>query len=496
MIFKVDFEKAFDFVRWDYLDDVLKSFGFGDKWRGWIRGCLNSSIGITIDESLISSHLFYADDAVFIGEWDTSDINIIVKVLKCCYMALGLKINIQKSKLMGFGVHSDEVTSITRLVGCSTFPAPFNYLGVKVGGHLTLLKLVRSSISLYHMSIFKVPIRVLNHLESIRKNFFNDIGGSSRKMTWISWNKVLASKKKGGLGVSSFFTTNREKSLKYQFPRLYALEKCKLIMVAEKIRHDGLSSSYRHPLRGGAEEDQQSLLQAHVTKLVLPQMLDRWTWSLDSSGDFLVKSLPTRLDLSLRGVDISISSIVCPLCDASVESSSHIFFTCPLVCQVRSKVSRWWELDDPVLHSYDGWLTWFNNIRLSKNLKALFEKAARYKAVVWLGRSTTVSVVVIVVDSVAGGRWSNLIVPAIGVVRKRVPNSNGRLGISSLMKCTSAIRQMAYGAVPDALDEYLQMGALTARKSLQLFCKAIMELYGEAFLRKPTYTAWKNSAYH
>ncbi|GKD24037.1 ALP1-like protein [Tanacetum coccineum] len=45
------------------------------------------------------------------------------------------------------------------------------------------------------------------------------------------------------------------------------------------------------------------------------------------------------------------------------------------------------------------------------------------------------------------------------------------------MKCTSAIRQMAYRAVPDALDEYLQIGATTARKSLRLFCKAIMELY-------------------
>nr|GEX05085.1 hypothetical protein [Tanacetum cinerariifolium] len=67
----------------------------------------------------------------------------------------------------------------------------------------------------------------------------------------------------------------------------------------------------------------------------------------------------------------------------------------------------------------------------------------------------------------------------------------GRLGISLLMKCTIAIRQMAYRVNPDALDEYLKMGATTARKSLQLFCKAIMELYGEEFLRKPTYTDMK-----
>ncbi|GJV76142.1 hypothetical protein Tco_1507726 [Tanacetum coccineum] len=40
-----------------------------------------------------------------------------------------------------------------------------------------------------------------------------------------------------------------------------------------------------------------------------------------------------------------------------------------------------------------------------------------------------------------------------------------RVGISSLMKCTSAIRQIAYGAVPDALDEYMQIGRLIVVKS-------------------------------
>ncbi|GKC04382.1 RNA-directed DNA polymerase, eukaryota [Tanacetum coccineum] len=33
MIFKVDFEKAFDSVKWDYLDETLNSFSFGLKWR-------------------------------------------------------------------------------------------------------------------------------------------------------------------------------------------------------------------------------------------------------------------------------------------------------------------------------------------------------------------------------------------------------------------------------------------------------------------------------
>ncbi|GJY39761.1 hypothetical protein Tco_0426125 [Tanacetum coccineum] len=38
----------------------------------------------------------------------------------------------------------------------------------------------------------------------------------------------------------------------------------------------------------------------------------------------------------------------------------------------------------------------------------------------------------------------------------------GKAGISALVKCTSAIRQLAYAAVPDSLDEYLQIGEKTS----------------------------------
>ncbi|GJS69464.1 RNA-directed DNA polymerase, eukaryota [Tanacetum coccineum] len=237
LIFKVDFEKAFDSIRWDYLDEVLLNFGFGSKWRGWIKGCLSSSLGsvlvngcpttefkfykglkqgdplspflfilvmeslhlafskvinagffkgINLNESLTLSHFFYADDAVFVGKWEVSNISAIVNVLNIFHMASGLKINIQKSKLMGVGVSKEEVESAARYVGCSTFSTPFTYLGITVGknmakisswddhinklsarlskwkskllsigGRFTLIKSVLSSIPLYHMSLFK-----------------------------------------------------------------------------------------------------------------------------------------------------------------------------------------------------------------------------------------------------------------------------------------------------------------------------------------------------
>ncbi|GJW59224.1 hypothetical protein Tco_0105955, partial [Tanacetum coccineum] len=37
LFFKVDFAKAYDSVRWDFLLDVLEAFGFGSTWCTWIR---------------------------------------------------------------------------------------------------------------------------------------------------------------------------------------------------------------------------------------------------------------------------------------------------------------------------------------------------------------------------------------------------------------------------------------------------------------------------
>ncbi|GJT89558.1 RNA-directed DNA polymerase, eukaryota, partial [Tanacetum coccineum] len=81
--------------------------------------------------------------------------------------------------------------------------------------------------------------------------------------------------------------------------------------------------------------------------------------------------LPTRLNLSLKGIDVL--TIVYPLCYASVEFGSRIFFSCPMARQLWRKLMRWCQLEDIDLASYDDWLIWLNSSRLSKQLKEILE---------------------------------------------------------------------------------------------------------------------------
>ncbi|GJR82532.1 RNA-directed DNA polymerase, eukaryota [Tanacetum coccineum] len=199
LIFKVDFAKAYDSVRWDYLLDVLHAFGFGPNGVGdplapylfiLIMESLHISFsravsdgffkGIDIQGSTSISHLFYADDAVFIGEWSEANLVNLVRILKCFYLlAFGWVVGVEG------GVRCRR-SSVYCSSGCAVLQTPFKYLGISVGnqmsrksawentiqklhsrlskwkvktlsvgGRLTLLKSVLGSSPLYNMSIYK-----------------------------------------------------------------------------------------------------------------------------------------------------------------------------------------------------------------------------------------------------------------------------------------------------------------------------------------------------
>lgn len=291
LIFKVDFEKAYDSINWKYLCDILKIMGFGDKWCAWTDACLKSSsmsilvngsptakfclergvrqgdplspflfilaaeglnamvnnavdrgvfkgIKVGID-NVVVSHLQYADDTIFFGEWDKENARNLMCILKCFEKVSGFKVNLNKSRLYGVGVNSDEVVNMARWMQCSVGEFPFTYLGLPIGecmrresawrvvvekikkrlcgwkaktmsfrGRLTLVKSVLGSLPLYYFSIFRVPLCVTKKLESIRKDFFLGGVGENKKLAWIKWDKVLASYEARGLNIGSLRAKN------------------------------------------------------------------------------------------------------------------------------------------------------------------------------------------------------------------------------------------------------------------------------------------------
>ena len=62
----------------------------------------------------------------------------------------------------------------------------------------------------------------------------------------------------------------------------------------------------------------------------------------------------------------------------------------------------------------------------------------------------------------------------------------GKLGLSALQKCTSAICVLAYGSGADTVDEYLRLGETTTRSCLENFVEGIIYLFGDEYLRRPT----------
>ncbi|WOH02642.1 hypothetical protein DCAR_0522031 [Daucus carota subsp. sativus] len=64
-------------------------------------------------------------------------------------------------------------------------------------------------------------------------------------------------------------------------------------------------------------------------------------------------------------------------------------------------------------------------------------------------------------------------------------NAAGVLGLSSLQKITAALRIIAYGVPADAIDDYIRIGESTAIESLKKFVTAIVQIFGEQYLRKP-----------
>ncbi|XP_068485050.1 secreted RxLR effector protein 78-like [Phaseolus vulgaris] len=154
--FKVDYEKAYDSVSWEFLYYMLGRLGFCERWIRWIKSCLESSSvsvlvngsptsefcpkrglrqgdplapflflivgeGLTgvvrkaVEKNLVESlevgvknvkvnMLHYADDTLFLCEANFKSVCNLKVILHCFELASGLKVNFSKSRIGGVGL--------------------------------------------------------------------------------------------------------------------------------------------------------------------------------------------------------------------------------------------------------------------------------------------------------------------------------------------------------------------------------------------------------
>ncbi|KAL4558591.1 hypothetical protein LXL04_036792 [Taraxacum kok-saghyz] len=187
----------------------------------------------------ILSHLFYADDALFVGDWANTNFSNLSRILRCFHAASGLKVNYHKTKVYGIGVSANEIINCSRTLGCDSAVLPFTYLGVPVGanmtrkknwrpiiervtkklsdwraktlsfgGRLSLVKSVLGSIPIYYLSLFRAPCSVIDMLERSRKRFLWGGCENKKPICWVAWKVALAEKDRGGLGIGSLKALN------------------------------------------------------------------------------------------------------------------------------------------------------------------------------------------------------------------------------------------------------------------------------------------------
>ncbi|GJX17003.1 RNA-directed DNA polymerase, eukaryota [Tanacetum coccineum] len=162
---------------------------------------------------------------------------------------------------------------------------------------------------------------VLKVMESIRSGFLMVLRRPvGKKVTGSLGNKVLASKKHGGLGVSSFFALNRA-----LFSNGFGVLYPKMARYGDRWVCDLVSDgNFRVKEIRNYIDDLFLPHQAAQTRWIkyIPIKVNIFAWRARQD------CLPTRVNLIRRG--ITIESSLCPVCSVCEEDVCHIFFRCDL----------------------------------------------------------------------------------------------------------------------------------------------------------------------
>jgi hypothetical protein len=178
------------------------------------------------------THLLFVDDSIVFLEESQDNMEALKDILIKYEAALGQCVNLQKSSIFfGKGCHEETKVELKNVLGVNSEALSKRYIGLptlvgrskegtfkyvtessktKVSGwkgqglstavREVLIKSSLQDVPTFSMSCFHLTKKMCRNLTSISSKFWWGAMNGERKVHWISWQKMCAVKRDGGLG--------------------------------------------------------------------------------------------------------------------------------------------------------------------------------------------------------------------------------------------------------------------------------------------------------
>ncbi|XP_074265267.1 uncharacterized protein LOC141587691 [Silene latifolia] len=329
ILMKLDLQKAYDSVKWSFVEDVFRDLGFPEHMG------------------------------------DSISIDPILKAFDCFSKTSGLKMNNGKSSFYCNGMNNALIDEVQRRTGMKQGTVPFKYLGVSVSskklsvlecnclvdkivdkvrsmgsrhlsyaGRLVLVKAVFSTLHNYWARIFILPQIIIKKIEAVCKEFLwhgkelktsPALIESKANHLWVKWVHAI------------YIKADEWKSYKPTLNSSWSWRK--LCQVKERfmpLLQSGAGLQGEYTVSQG-----YCWLQPDYEQVVwAPWIMDNWLVPKHGFISWLAGHHRLLTQDRLIRMNV-IQTNTCYLCGQGPEEHSHLFFRCVYSNKCRELVSAW-----------------------------------------------------------------------------------------------------------------------------------------------------------
>ncbi|XP_026417535.1 uncharacterized protein LOC113313024 [Papaver somniferum] len=172
----------------------------------------NKITGFQVAEGgTVVSHLQFADDTVIFldaSALERGADDLVVELSS----ELGCKVEFLPVTYLGMPIGAGRRSTLIWEVIIQRLqkkPAPWKRNFWNKAGRIVLIKSSLESLAVYFTSLFVMPASIEKRLNTIMRKFLWGEEDGQRRMSWVSWNGIAITKKKGGLGVRRLRFVNK-----------------------------------------------------------------------------------------------------------------------------------------------------------------------------------------------------------------------------------------------------------------------------------------------